>query len=59
MIKVLLFRIRNFFTKPNPKPKHYVHLIHKFEDDRYLCVIDGRIYSITAEQYENYLKHEI
>lgn len=55
MIKLFLFWIRNLFEKPKPKPGGYIHIVKKFANDRYLCVIDGRVFTISADQYKEYL----
>ena len=55
MIKLFWFWIKDRFTKP--KPKNYIHLIKQLEG-KYLCVINGRVYSITKKQYEEYLKKQ-
>jgi hypothetical protein len=55
MIKLFFFWIKSFFMKP--KPKDYIYLIKKFDNNKYLCVINGRVFSITENQYKNYLKN--
>jgi hypothetical protein len=52
-MRLFLFWLKNIFTKS--KQKNYIHLISKFENGKCLCVINGRVLSITSEQYKDYL----
>ena len=56
MIRLFLFCIKDLFTKSKPEPKDYIHLVKKFEDGRYLCVINGMVRTVTSTEYKAFLK---
>jgi hypothetical protein len=54
MIRLMIHWLKSLFNKP--KPKDYIHLVKQFENGKYLCVINGNVYSLTDNQYKEYLK---